>query len=127
MGLTLDGPLTRNSSLIFSVRRSYLQLLFTVLKLPFFPTYNDYQLNYKSQESGNKLWYENYMDFGKWNIFGQMNKSFFNEHFDLMVNMKSDGSISNYTDNQGQLRYKLHVISNTAGTILPAIGIMIDL
>ncbi|MCX6250268.1 MAG: TonB-dependent receptor [Bacteroidetes bacterium] len=47
VGLTLDGPVTRNSSLIFSVRRSYLQLLFTALKLPFLPTYNDYQLKYK--------------------------------------------------------------------------------
>jgi hypothetical protein len=47
VGLTLDGPVTRNSTLIFSVRRSYLQLLFTALKLPFLPTYNDYQLKYK--------------------------------------------------------------------------------
>lgn len=47
IGLTLDGPITKNSSLVFSVRRSYLQLLFTALKLPFLPTYNDYQLKYK--------------------------------------------------------------------------------
>jgi hypothetical protein len=46
-GLTLNGPVTKNSTLIFSVRRSYLQLLFTALKLPFLPTYNDYQLKYK--------------------------------------------------------------------------------
>ncbi len=45
--LTLNGPVTKNSSLIFSVRRSYLQLLFSALKLPFLPTYNDYQLKYK--------------------------------------------------------------------------------
>jgi len=47
IGLTLNGPITKNSSLVFSVRRSYLQLLFTALKLPFLPTYNDYQLKYK--------------------------------------------------------------------------------
>lgn len=45
--LTLNGPVTDNSTLIFSVRRSYLQLLFSVLGLPFLPTYNDYQLKYK--------------------------------------------------------------------------------
>ncbi len=47
LGLTLNGPITKNSSLIFSIRRSYLQLLFSALKLPFLPTYNDYQLKYK--------------------------------------------------------------------------------
>ena len=47
IGLTLNGPITKNSSLVFSVRRSYLQWLFSLLKLPFLPTYNDYQLKYK--------------------------------------------------------------------------------
>ncbi|MEI6457184.1 MAG: TonB-dependent receptor, partial [bacterium] len=45
--LTVNGPVTKNSSLIFSLRRSYLQLLFSALKLPFLPTYNDYQFKYK--------------------------------------------------------------------------------
>lgn len=43
LALTLDGPLGKKSSFIFSARRSYLQLLFSVLKLPFLPTYNDAQ------------------------------------------------------------------------------------
>ncbi len=47
MSLTLNGPITKNSSLILSVRRSYLQFLFSALKLPFLPTYNDYQFKYK--------------------------------------------------------------------------------
>lgn len=47
LALKLDGPITKNSSVIFSVRRSYLQLLFSALKLPFLPTYNDYQIKYK--------------------------------------------------------------------------------
>jgi len=47
LALTLNGPITKNSSLILSVRRSYLQLLFSALKLPFLPTYNDYQVKYK--------------------------------------------------------------------------------
>jgi hypothetical protein len=45
--LTLNGPVSSNSNVIFSVRRSYLQLLFSALKLPFLPTYNDYQFKYK--------------------------------------------------------------------------------
>ncbi len=47
LALTLNGPVTRNSSLILSVRRSYLQFLFSALKLPFLPTYNDYQVKYR--------------------------------------------------------------------------------
>ena len=43
VGLTLEGPTGENSSLIMSVRRSYLQLLFEVIGLPFLPIYNDYQ------------------------------------------------------------------------------------
>lgn len=43
IGLTLDGPLGKKSSFIFSARRSYLQFLFQALKLPFLPTYNDFQ------------------------------------------------------------------------------------
>lgn len=43
VGLTLDGPLGKRSSFIFSARRSYLQFLFQALKLPFLPTYNDFQ------------------------------------------------------------------------------------
>lgn len=47
LGLTADGPVSKNSSLILSVRRSYLQFLFDIIGLPFLPTYNDYQLKYK--------------------------------------------------------------------------------
>ena len=43
LGITLEGPTGERSSLIASVRRSYLQLLFEVLGLPFLPIYNDYQ------------------------------------------------------------------------------------
>jgi hypothetical protein len=47
LGLTINTPVTKNSTLLFSVRRSYLEFLFSVLKLPFLPSYNDYQLKYK--------------------------------------------------------------------------------
>lgn len=47
LGLTLDGPMGEKTNFIFSVRRSYLQFLFSVLELPFLPTYNDYQVKIK--------------------------------------------------------------------------------
>ncbi|HAA12750.1 MAG TPA: ferric aerobactin receptor [Cytophagales bacterium] len=47
LGITLEGPVTDNSTLIVSTRRSYLQFLFQLLELPFLPIYNDYQLKYK--------------------------------------------------------------------------------
>jgi hypothetical protein len=43
IGLTLNGPTGKKSSFILSARRSYLQFLFEALKLPFLPTYNDFQ------------------------------------------------------------------------------------
>jgi len=46
--LTVDGPIGEKTSYIFSLRRSYLQFLFSALELPFLPTYNDYQLKIKT-------------------------------------------------------------------------------
>lgn len=42
-----DGPVSKNSTLIASYRRSYLQFLFSALGLPFLPIYNDFQFKYK--------------------------------------------------------------------------------
>ncbi|OSY88432.1 hypothetical protein WH52_06655 [Tenacibaculum holothuriorum] len=52
-GITLDGPIGKKTTFMLSVRQSYLQLLFKALKLPFLPTYNDFQLNLKSQITKN--------------------------------------------------------------------------
>jgi len=49
LALTLDGPLGRKTTFIASARRSYLQLLFSALKLPFLPTYNDFQFKVRSK------------------------------------------------------------------------------
>lgn len=46
--VTLDGPAGKKSNYIFSVRRSYLQYLFSAIGLPFLPTFNDYQLKFKT-------------------------------------------------------------------------------
>ncbi|PLX11632.1 MAG: hypothetical protein C0598_07700 [Marinilabiliales bacterium] len=48
IALTLDGPIGKKTSYIFSIRRSYLQFLFSAIGLPFLPTYNDYQLKLKT-------------------------------------------------------------------------------
>jgi len=50
-GITLDGPLESNTTFIGSFRQSYLQFLFKALKLPFLPTYNDFQINVKHKIS----------------------------------------------------------------------------
>ncbi|WP_369047755.1 TonB-dependent receptor [Tenacibaculum sp. UWU-22] len=42
-GFTVDGPITKNTTFIASARQSYLQFLFKAIKLPFLPTYNDFQ------------------------------------------------------------------------------------
>ena len=46
---TVDGPLSEKTSFIVSARRSYLKLLFTALKLPFLPTFNDMQFKVRTR------------------------------------------------------------------------------
>ncbi|MDO9276220.1 MAG: TonB-dependent receptor, partial [Lutibacter sp.] len=52
-GLTLDGPINDKTTFIASFRQSYLQFLFKLIKLPFLPTYNDFQFKVKHQLSAN--------------------------------------------------------------------------
>src|SRR6056297_3282615 len=49
VALTLDGPIGDKTTFIFSARRSYLQLLFQVLELPFLPTFNDFQFKSRTR------------------------------------------------------------------------------
>ncbi len=49
LALTLNGPISSNTTFIASVRRSYLQYLFSVLQLPFLPTYNDFQFKTRTK------------------------------------------------------------------------------
>ncbi len=42
-GISVEGPLGKKASAIFSVRQSYLQVLFKQIGLPFLPTFNDYE------------------------------------------------------------------------------------
>ncbi|MCX7862696.1 MAG: TonB-dependent receptor [Bacteroidales bacterium] len=47
LALSADGPISENTTYLISLRRSYLQLLFKALGLPFLPTFNDYQAKIK--------------------------------------------------------------------------------
>ncbi|MDA3893298.1 MAG: TonB-dependent receptor [Salinivirgaceae bacterium] len=49
LALTMDGPLGEKTNMVFSVRRSYLQFLFSAIGLPFLPTYNDAQFKIKTR------------------------------------------------------------------------------
>ncbi|MFD1294547.1 carboxypeptidase-like regulatory domain-containing protein [Lutibacter holmesii] len=46
-GITADGYLGKKTTFIASARQSYLSGLFKLLKLPFLPTYTDFQFNVK--------------------------------------------------------------------------------
>ncbi|MEY3398067.1 MAG: hypothetical protein RL220_661 [Bacteroidota bacterium] len=46
LGVTFEGPTGERSGMVLSVRRSYLQALFSLLELPFLPTYNDYNFKW---------------------------------------------------------------------------------
>ncbi|MGD1847004.1 MAG: carboxypeptidase-like regulatory domain-containing protein [Salibacteraceae bacterium] len=47
LALALDGPIGEKTTFVASARRSYLQGLFSILGLPFLPTYNDAQFKVK--------------------------------------------------------------------------------
>ncbi|ASB49931.1 TonB-dependent receptor [Alkalitalea saponilacus] len=49
LSLSVNTPITENTSGLFSVRRSYLQFLFDQLGLPFLPTFNDFQFVTKTK------------------------------------------------------------------------------
>lgn len=49
LSATFDGPLGPKTTYIVSARRSYLNFLFSVLQLPFLPTFNDIQFKVKTR------------------------------------------------------------------------------
>jgi outer membrane receptor for ferrienterochelin and colicin len=46
---SINGPLTDKTNVLFSIRRSYLQFLFSAIGLPFLPTFTDYTLKVKTK------------------------------------------------------------------------------
>ncbi len=51
VALTMDGPLSENTTYIVSARRSYLNFLFQLIGLPFLPTFNDAQFKVRTRLS----------------------------------------------------------------------------
>lgn len=51
--LTADGPISSKTTFIASARRSYLQVLFDVVGLPFLPTYNGFQFKTNTRIDNN--------------------------------------------------------------------------
>ncbi len=49
LAFSSEGPISAKTTYLASVRRSYLQLLFSALQLPFLPTYNDFQFKVKTK------------------------------------------------------------------------------
>jgi hypothetical protein len=68
--------------------------------------------------------------FNKWSLMLYLDVqnilNFQSQQPDLLVNTQEDGSVDKYVDAQGVERYRLRSISNTSGTVLPAVGIMIE-
>jgi hypothetical protein len=58
LGVTFEGPVSTNSTLVVSARRSYLKFLFGLFNLPFLPVYNDVQFKYtlKLNEKNKLTW-----------------------------------------------------------------------
>jgi hypothetical protein len=116
--------------------------------------YTPYDMDKSSLVSAWDVKGQGYLDFSKYNTlrlraFNQLDirvdKGFYFKHWslmlyldiqnllnfkaqqpDILVNTQPDGSIIKYTDDQGQERYVLRQISNSAGTILPSVGIMVE-
>ncbi len=49
LAAAVEGPLSKKTTFMASVRRSYLQFLFKAIGLPFLPTYNDFQFKIKTK------------------------------------------------------------------------------
>ncbi len=49
VSFSVNSPLSEKTSILFSVRRSYLQFLFDKIGLPFLPTFNDFQIYTKTR------------------------------------------------------------------------------
>jgi hypothetical protein len=49
LAFSSEGPLSAKTTYLASVRRSYLQFLFSLIGLPFLPTYNDFQFKIKTK------------------------------------------------------------------------------
>ncbi len=92
---TYDGPISKNSTLIASYRRSYLQFLFAALELPFLPTYNDFQFKYKYKPDNKQEF--NFIGLGAYDVFVLNKKANKTEEQQYLLNNLPENSQWNYT------------------------------
>lgn len=131
LAFSSEGPLSSKTTYLASVRRSYLQLLFSALGLPFLPTYNDFQfkvktkindktelsliglgalddskLNLKANETEDQRYILSYLPENKqWNYtVGAVLKHFNAAGYNTYV-------LSHNTLNNGQIKYKENIVA----------------
>lgn len=91
LGVTWETPTGKNSGLVLSMRRSYLQGLFSILGLPFLPIYNDVNAKWKwDMDKKNKL---TFIALGAF------------DQFELNLKAAKDTSAENYLENKYILDY----------------------
>uniref|UniRef100_UPI00260498D0 TonB-dependent receptor plug domain-containing protein n=1 Tax=uncultured Lutibacter sp. TaxID=437739 RepID=UPI00260498D0 len=91
-GITIDGPLGDKTTYIASVRQSYLKFLFKLIKLPFLPTYNDFQFKVKHQLSNKS----------EFSIIG----------LGAIDNFKLNENVNDNVTDESTLKRNLYILSN---------------
>lgn len=91
--VSAQGPLSANTTYLFSLRRSYLQFLFKALDLPFLPTYTDALLKIKTRlNSKHEM---NFLYVGAW------------DDMKLNTSLDTTAGTDGYTDQQTYNAYLL--------------------
>ena len=91
-GITIEGPLGNKTTYIASIRQSYLKLLFKLIKLPFLPTYNDFQFKVRHQLSNKS----------EFSIIG----------LGAIDKFKLNEDVNNNVTDQDKLKRNLYILSN---------------
>ena len=91
-GITIDGPLSSKTTFMASVRQSYLKFLFKLIKLPFLPTYNDFQFKVKHKLSNTS----------EFSIIG----------LGAIDNFKLNENVNDNVTDEATLKRNLYILSN---------------
>jgi len=109
LSATFDGPLGKKTTFIVSARRSYLKLLFSLIELPFLPTFTDFQFKSRTRFDGkNELTLVGLgavdlfdLNLVKWGFFAQASKNFLDERLSLSLGIRADAN--NYSKSMSRL------------------------
>lgn len=106
LGFTADGPLGKKVNFIASVRQSYLQGLFTLLKLPFLPNFIDYQARVNVKLSDKRSL--TFISLGAID-YSRLNTKV-NEGLTDSLKLKSNNYILGYLPDYGQQNYTIGAV-----------------